>query len=154
MMKILRYIFLAFLFLGVLPAAAEKNPPAPPTDEMVKELQDFKIKYLIQEMDLPADKQADFTRIYTQYCQSNSALFKDMFSRFTAMKAKKQPTDADYLALAERMASFKSREGQLENNCFQQLKTLLTPSQLFKLKKAESKFDHKVREMRGKKHKK
>lgn len=154
MTKQLRYILLVLLTAFCGSAYAEKQPPAPPTDDMVKELQEFKIKYLIQEMDLPADKQAEFRRIYTQYGQQQSQLFKDMFSRFKSMKAKKEPTDADYSALAERMASFKSREGALENNCFQQLKSVLTPCQLFQLKKAESKFDRKVRDMhRKKKHK-
>ncbi|MBP3298545.1 MAG: hypothetical protein J6L73_02555 [Muribaculaceae bacterium] len=145
---------LLILFFCLTAVAGAFAQPQPDTAEKRKELQEFKVKYFIQEIDLPADKQPEFTRLYNQYDQSREALFAEMGSRFKAMRAKDEPTDADYLVTAEAMAGFKSREGELEKNFFQQLKTLLTPKQLFQLKKAEHKFQRKVMEMQKPRHKK
>lgn len=86
--------------------------------EKRKELQDFKMKYFIQEADISADKQQEFIRLYNQYDQNREMLFKDMGAKFKAMRANNNPTDADYIGTAEAMAAFKSREGELEKNFF------------------------------------
>lgn len=139
-----------FLILLVAVSAAFTSfANNPESAEKRKELQDFKMKYFIQEADIPADKQQEFTRLYNQYDQNREALFKEMEVRFKAMRGKNNPTDADYIGTAEAMASFKSREGDLEKNFFQQLRTLLTPKQLYMLKKAEHKFQRKVMEMQN-----
>lgn len=140
--------FLLILLMAVSAAFsgfADNNESA----EKRKELQDFKMKYFIQEAEIPADKQQEFIRLYNQYDQNRENLFKDMGAKFKAMRGKNSPTDADYIGTAEAMASFKSREGDLEKNFFQQLRTLLTPKQLYMLKKAEHKFQRKVMEMQN-----
>lgn len=145
MQKILLIIVLAIC--GCMPVMAD---PASDAAAQRKELQDFKLKYFIKEMDLSADKQQEFIRLYTQYDQSREALFNDIRSRYKAIKGKTAPTDADYLGIAEAMASFKAKEGDLEKSFFGQLKTILSPKQLYQLKKAEHKFQRKCMELQHK----
>lgn len=130
--------------------------PKEPKAEMLKELQEFKIKYLIQEMELTEDQQQKFTKLYTQYDNERSALFRDVHRRSKAMRNNDNPTDTDYLVAAENMATAKCREGELEKTYFAKFKTMLTPKQLYTLKRAEHKFNRKLREMKkkGPKHKK
>lgn len=122
---------------------------------MLKELQEFKIKYLIQEMELPADKQAEFTTVYTQYDNERSALFHELLQRHKSIRKNANPTDTEYMVAAESIATAKSREGALEQKYYNKFKTSLSPKQLYHLKRAEKKFDRKLGEMRkkGGKHK-
>ena len=147
-----RTLLTAFAFiLTILSSSAQGKEP---TDEMLKELQEFKIKYLIQEMDLPADKQAEFTKIYAQYDNERSALFRELMQRHRSIRHNHNPTDTEYMVAAETMASGKAREGGLEQKYFNKLKTLLSSKQLYQMKCAEKKFEHKLGEMHRKKSKK
>ena len=143
--KIITIVLLCIM--SVAPAVAQHSGKSA---RMRAELQEFKIKYLIQEIDLPADKHADFTIIYTQFDHDRESLFDDMGTRFKAFKNKEGHSDAEYSGMAEAMAVFKYREGDLEKSCFQQLKTLLTPKQLYLLKHAEHKFHRKIMDMQRK----
>ena len=74
--KIITIVLLCIM--SVAPAVAQHSGKSA---RMRAELQEFKIKYLIQEIDLPADKQADFTKIYTQFDHDRESLFDDMGDR-------------------------------------------------------------------------
>lgn len=143
-------LFVTLLMCSVSAMAEPKEPSA----EKLKELQEFKIKYLIQEMDLSADKQAEFTKLYTAYDNERSTLFRDIFQRAKSMHQNQNPTDTEYMVAAESMATAKAREGALEQKYFNKLKTILTPKQLYNLKHAEQKFDRKLNEQRNKSKKK
>lgn len=143
-----RTLLIALTFiLTVLSASAQGKEP---TDEMLKELQEFKIKYLIQEMDLPADRQTEFTKVYTQYDNERSALFRELMQRHRSIRHNNNPTDTEYMVAAEAMATAKAREGGLEQKYFNKFKTMLTPKQLYQLKRAEKKFERKLGEMHKK----
>lgn len=124
--------------------------PKEPTAEMLKELQEFKIKYLIQEMDLPTEKQAEFAKIYTQYENERAALFREFHRDYRSIKNNANPTDTEYTDAAESMATAKYREGDLEKRYFNKLNTILNPKQLYIMKCSEKKFDHKLRQTKGK----
>lgn len=143
-----RYLLLFFTLL--ICSVAGMAEPKEPSAEKLKELQEFKIKYLIQEMDLPADKQAEFTKIYTMYDNERSTLFRDFFQRDKSIRHNQNPTETDYMVAAESMATAKAREGALEQKYFNKLKTILSPKQLYNLKRAEYKFDRKLNEQRHK----
>lgn len=147
-MKMTRYIFLLLTML--LYSANLMAEPKEPSAEKLKELQEFKIKYLIQEMDLAADKQAEFTQIYTQYDNERTSLFRSNFQVFKGMHKKQNPTDAEYLNAAEVMATAKMKEGSLEQKYFNKLRSVLTPKQIYTLKRAEQKFERKLNEQRHK----
>lgn len=141
-----KYLIILLLTFICIPATGYTQPKEP-TAEMIKELQDFKIKYLIQEMELPTDKQAEFSKIYTQYDRERNTLFHQLYLNSRATRKNTSPSDAEYLETAESMATAKAREGDLEQSYFRQFKTFLTPKQLYKMKCAEKKFDHKLKEM-------
>lgn len=143
--------FLLFIFaIFTLTQAAVAEPKDEPNAEKLKELQEFKVKYLCQEMDLPADKQAEFSKLYMQYENERSTLFRELHKNFKHLSKSQSHTDVDYANAAEKMASAKSREGDLEMKYFNIFKTMLTPKQLYLMKRAEDKFDRKLGEMHRK----
>lgn len=144
-----RFLLILITLISLTPAALAE-PKDEPTAEMLKELQEFKVKYLTQEMDLPADKQSEFTKLYMQYENERSALFRDLHKRFRSMCKIQTPSDAEYMSAAESMSTAKAREGELEKKYFNKFKIILTPKQLYNMKRAEGKFDRKLDEMRRK----
>lgn len=145
-----RFLLLFFALTLFMPTAMAE-PKDEPTAEMLKDLQEFKIKYLIQETGLPVEKQTEFTKIYTQYENERAALFRELHQRFKSMHKNQNPTDTEYMVAAESMATAKAREGELEKKYYNKLKTILSPKQLYLLKSSERRFDRKLGEMRRKK---
>lgn len=138
-----KQILILFSLILSLAAFAQKGGN---WEAKIKEIQEYKIQYLIQEMDLPSDKQAEFTRLYTAYDNARTALFRSFMQQDKAMKAKENPSEADYAEAAQAMATAKLREGELENSYYLQFKQMLTPKQLYNMKRAENRFEHKLRE--------
>lgn len=138
---------LLFCLLALTPAYADK-PDNAQREQQRKELIDFKIKYLIKEVDVPADKQAEFERLYRKMEDERAALFREVYRR--AKLINKNSTDSEILAVADLIAVAKQREGGMEVRYYQEFKKFLTPRQLLNLKRAEGRFNRKVMEMRGK----
>lgn len=138
-------LILLTLLISVVPAMADNKEPSA---DKLKELREFKIKYLIQEMELPTDKQAEFTKLYTQYESERISLFKELHQRAKSVKNNANATDTDYSLAAEAIATARTREGELEAKYFQKFKAMLTPKQLYQLKRSEQKFERKLGEMK------
>lgn len=147
-------LLLSFIIIltTLLPCAAQGKGNAG-HEQMRKELLDFKVKYLMQEINLAADKQPEFERLYRQMEAERHNLFKNIPAKVDAVAKNADASDAELLSTADAMAALKQREGALEMNYFQQFKKMLTPRQAFELKRAEQKFNRKVMEMRGRRHK-
>lgn len=152
--------FLLTLLLVLLATAAsapqafaqKKNEGRKSRAEMMQEVREFKIKYLIQECEIPKDKQDDFIRIYYDLEDERIALAKETIDARKAIKKKQNPTDEDYLHVADLITDFHSKEGAVEKSYYNQLKKILTPKQLYQLKISEHRFNDKLMKMRkGKK---
>lgn len=146
-------VVIAAVAIGIAPSFAQKDGGnhSKRHAEMMRELQEFKIKYLIQEAQITKEQQPEFVRIYTELNNAKMSLFKTYHDNQKSLKAKASPTDEDYNKVSEEMAGSKSAEGALDMKCYQQLKKLLTPHQLYKLKEAEMKFNRKMMKMRDQK---
>lgn len=130
-------------------AQAQKKTNNP--EDFKKELQEFKLKYLLQEMDLQGDKQKEFVQLYSKYDEERDKVFREIGQKTKALKNMAKPTENDYMNVVDAMTEAKVKEGELEKNYTAQFKKFLTAEQLYKLKHAEHKFMKKVMEMRGKK---
>lgn len=149
----MKRIILALFAITMIAVQAVAEPKEP-TADMLKELQEFKIKYLIQEMELPTEKQAEFTKLYSQYENERASLFRELHQRNKSIRKNSSPTDTEYQVAAESMANARYREGELETKYFNKFKTMLSPKQLYLLKRSEQKFERKLGEMKHKQNKK
>ena len=61
-----------------------------------------------------------------------------------AIKKNKEATDLEYEKLAEAQFEQKAREAKIELKYLKEFKTILTPRQLIKLKKAERDFSREL----------
>lgn len=113
--------------------------------EWFKELRQYKHSFLAKELELTKEQEAKFFPIYDEM---DDALWK--VNRETRglerkiAKANGKVSDLEYEKAAEAMFETKSKEGAIEKQYFAKLKSVLTPKQLFQLKRAERKFTDKL----------
>lgn len=113
-----------------------------------KELREFKMKFLAQEMELKEDQKNKF---YTLY-QEMSDRMKEVYKESVAMKRKisgmQDVSEDDYKKLrdAEQKAADQAKE--IEKEYDKKFSEFLTQKQLYKLKEAEKEFRNKIKEMR------
>lgn len=156
--RILRRLVMALLIgflVGTAPADAQKNGDnGKKRAEMMKELQEFKIKYLIQEAGITPEQQPEFIKLYTEMDNAKLNMFKARRESRKALSKNPSPTDEDYNRVSEEMADAKNAEGAIDKSYYLQFKKLLSPKQLYKMKDAEARFNHKMMHMRKNRDKK
>lgn len=119
---------------------------------MWKELQEFKIKFLAQEIDLKDDQKERFAELYNEMTQKRMDCFKETRSLEKKIKdLKDKASDEDYKAVSEAMDKARTQDAEIERQYDEKFSEFLTSKQLYKLKQAEGKFRDKMAEMRGKK---
>lgn len=144
----------AVLLLSSAVVSAQKADGGKKCKEWHKEMQDFKYKFLIQEIGLEEDKQKMFVELYSKMEAEERAIGKEARSVSKKINDKGTATNEEYAAAAETLAETKLKEGQLEKRYFDKFKTFLTDKQLYLLKAAERKFNKKLMKMHGKKDRK
>lgn len=135
---------------GLTSVMAQK-PGRGDRDKMMKELQEFKLKYLAQEMELEGDKQEKFFTLYNEMTEKRMKCMAEAWQLERKVKHSKDATEADYEAAAEAMNKAKAEDAALEKSYDDKFAEFLSQKQIYKMKAAENEFRKKMSEMRGKK---
>lgn len=129
------------------PAFAQEKSKDPKT--MRKEILEFKMKFLAQEMDLREDQQKRFFDLYTQMSNEKAKLFRE--TRQLEKKIDNNASEAEYEAVSRAITAAKEKDAEIDRRYDAKFSEFLTSKQLFKMKSAEKKFRQKMHEMRHKK---
>ena len=109
------------------------------------EMREYKHDFIAKELGLSDEQKEKFFPIY---CEMEAATFKlNKETRELEKKInenKQGASDIEYEKAAEAMFELKAKEGAIEESYLPQLKAVLLPAQLFKLKIAERKFTREV----------
>lgn len=135
------------LLIIAIPATAQKKS----RPEMWKEMQEFKIKFLSQEMELKDSQIKQFSEVYMKMSEEKGALFRETRKLERKLKSNKEATDEDYAAMSKQLTEVKERDAAIDKKYDAQFAEFLTPKQIFKMKAAEEKFREKMHQMRHKK---
>ncbi|MDE6532976.1 MAG: periplasmic heavy metal sensor [Muribaculaceae bacterium] len=119
--------------------------------QMMKELQEFKMKFLAQEMELREDQQAKFFELYNEMSVKRRDCMRAAWRMERKVKKASDATEADYQAAAEAMNKAKSEDVAIEKSYDEKFSEFLSPKQIYKMKAAEQEFRNKMSEMRNKK---
>lgn len=120
-----------------------------------KEVLEFKMKYLAQEMELSEDQQKKFFELYDNLDKDVRAIFKDVRVKEKKVKADgAKATEADYSDLNKARTDAKTKLAEIEKTYDAKFSTFLSKKQIVKMKEAESEFRKKMKEMHHKKKKK
>jgi len=142
------YILLFLAILAIVPAVAQSRH-GNHRDDKRKELREYKMKYLAQEMELSEDDQKHFFEVYNQLSDERAAVKKQIRGLDRKVRDK-TATEADYDALNKAKEKF----AEIDKKYDAKFATFLTGKQIFKMKEAEAAFMKKMREMRAKGRKK
>lgn len=153
-MKRITFIF-ALLCAFVLSAEAQPATPVGKKREaMRKEMREFKMKFLAQEMELKGDARDEFFDVYGEMDEERGRLFCQTRALERRVRDDKNASDADYAAASKALAEAKAKDAEIEKKYDAKFATFLTQKQIFKMKCSEEKFRQKLREMHHKKGKK
>lgn len=147
-MKRLFAILLGMLLIFAAPMAAQQKKGRA---EMWKEMQEFKIKFLSQEMELKDNQIKQFSDVYMKMSEEKGALFRETRKLERKLKSNKEATDEDYAAMSKQLTEVKERDAAIDKKYDALFADFLTSKQIFKMKAAEEKFREKMHQMRHKK---
>ena len=144
-------LLILLLVVGcVAPAAAQKNGKHD-RDKMMKELREYKIKFLAQEMDLEGEQKTRFAELYNEMSEKRTECMRDAWKMERALKKNKDASEADYQAVTDAMTKAKAEDAAIEKTYDEKFAKFLSQKQIFKMKEAENEFRKKMSEMRHKK---
>lgn len=144
---------LVLLFLGLVASGAvyAQKHGGKSREEMRKDLCEFKMKFMAQEMDLKEDQQKQFSEVYTRMSNERFKLFEQTRSLERKLKKDDNATEEDYANFSRAMTETKEKDMEIEKRYDAELSKFLTGKQIFKMKRAEEKFRQKMSEMKHKK---
>lgn len=115
--------------------------------EMHKEIQEFKIGYLAQEMELNGKDKEKFEALYTKMSAEKRKLYRDTRQLERRVKSGKDISDADYDKAVKALTQAKEKDAAIDKKYDAEFAKFLTSKQIFKMKSAEQEFRSKMRKM-------
>lgn len=143
-------ILLGSMMFGAF--AQGKCPGRRPDPKMWKEIQEYKMKFLAQEMDLPKDKQQKFFDLYSEMSEKKRKLFDDVKCCEMALEKDENASDKDYEDAFRKLTAAKEKDAALEKEYDKKFSKILTSRQIYKMKQGEEKFRRKMARMHHKHH--
>ncbi|MDE6382250.1 MAG: hypothetical protein K2L57_05210 [Muribaculaceae bacterium] len=142
-------LLMALLMCVAIPVAAQHK--CKDKEAMRREVREFKMKFLAQEMDLKEDQQKQFFEVYTQMSEEKTRTVSEARRLEKKLAASKDASEAEYEAVSKAITEAKEKDAEIEKRYDGKFAQFLTPKQIFRMKAAEEKFRDKIHEMRHKK---
>jgi Spy/CpxP family protein refolding chaperone len=149
-MKKLILLIILVLTVAVSPVAAQNKSKAE-RQQMWQEMQEFKLKFISQEIELKEDQQKKFTELYSQKSEEKRKVFHEIRTLEKKLKNNKDADDAEYASVMRSISAAKDKDAEIEKKYDEKFATVLTAKQIYKLREAEEKFRQKLQEMKHKK---
>lgn len=130
-------------------AFAQKNKDKS-REEMRKELREFKIKFMAQEMDLKEDQQKQFIEVYGKMSDERMQLFEKTKRLEHKIKKEGDASEEEYAKVSKALTEAKEKDTEIEKRYDAEFSKFLSSKQIFLMKSAEEKFRQKMSEMRHK----
>lgn len=139
-------VILIIIALMLLPIALfAQKPSAREREAWMKEMQQVKNEYIARKLDLSEEQKTKFLPLYNRMDEEmRQAAEQAMKMEREVRKKGKQATDLEYEKAAEAQFELKGKENVIEMKYFKDFKKMLSPCQLFKLKKAERDFSREL----------
>lgn len=117
-------------------------------EKMFREVQEFKMKYLAQEMDLSEVQKKKFFEVYEEMDKDRRECYQEAMEADRKLKKNKDATEADYQKVTEAFNKANTEWAVQEKDYNAKLSEFLSQKQIYKMKEAENSFKAKLDEMR------
>lgn len=149
------YIFAIIMLAAVGALSAQPRANDKDKGRMIKEVQEFKMKYLAQEMDLKEDQQEEFFKLYEEMAKEKRDVYKNAEQMEKKLKDSPDATEEDYQSVTEAINKANAENAEIEKRYEEKFSQFLTSKQIYKMKEAEKSFRNRIQEMRqSKRHEK
>ena len=144
LLLLILFISAAFSFQAL--AQPKRDPD--PDPKMMKEITEYKMKFLAQEMDLKEDQKEKFVELYQKMSEERMQNFRRM--RQLEDSLKENASEEDYKKASDGIADLKLADARIEKEYDAKFAKFLSQKQIYKMKEAEEKFRRKMHDMRQK----
>lgn len=153
-MKRIFFIIIALLtVVGI--ASAQNREKRGPNPKMWQEIQEFKMKFLAQEMELKKDQQQQFFDLYSEMSEKKRVVFDEMRRTQREIDKKEDATDKDYEEATAKINNLREKMSDIDKEYNAKFSKFLTQRQIYKMNEGEEKFREKMSKMHyGGKHRK
>ena len=142
-----KFTFLILMIIAALtPVLAQRNGKG--HGAMRREVHEFKLKFLAQEMELREDQQKQFFELYNQMTEEKAKVFRETRALEKKITGSANVSDAEYEQVSKAITAAKEKDADIDKRYDEKLRQFLSPKQIFKMKEAEEKFRKKMHEMR------
>ena len=146
-MRKIYILLLALIF--ALPAFSQKSQSREKREDMRREMHEFKMKFIAQEIELQESQQKRFFEVYDRMLAERRKLFKA--TRGIEKRLREgNPSEQEYTEACRAMTEAKEKDAEIEKKYDAIFSEFLTSKQVYKMKDAEEKFRNKMHEMRHK----
>lgn len=146
---------IAIMLITVLPLSAQhKGAKSEDRAKWEAEMLQYKHDVLAKELGLKDEQKVQFFALYDALDRDRRALYAKTRQTHNALKNKANVTDVQYVEAAKLDYTTSVNVANLELKYFNEYQKVLTPKQLFKLKRAEGKIMERLREQAMKSSKK
>ena len=136
------------MMLCALGAAFAQEDDAAKRDKIYREVQEFKMNYLAQEMDLSEDQKKKFIEVYEEMNESRHQCFKEAMHMDRKLKKDKDASEEDYAKVTEAFSKANAQWAEMEKAYNEKFSEFLSQKQIYKMKEAENSFRVKLEEMK------
>lgn len=140
-------LFILILFAGVSLAIAHDDDPVK-REKMFREVQEFKMKYLAQEMELSELQKKKFFELYEEMCASKKECFQEAVVMDRRIKKDKNASEADYQQVSNAFNEANANWAKIQKEYDEKFSQFLSQKQIYKMKEAEANFRAKFEEMK------
>ena len=149
-------LILSMLMVLLVPAMGQEKAPEGKRGksnhaEMMRKVQEYKVKYLVQEMGLTGDTEKQFREVYGRMSAERGEIFRESRQIEKRIAKSQDASDADYAAATKALTAAREKDAEIEKKYDAEFSKFLTPKQIFKMKSAEAEFFERMRKMRKKK---
>lgn len=141
------YIVLLLLIAGAVQGFAQ-DKGGQDRGKMIKEVQEFRMKYIAQEIDLKDDQKAKFFELYSDMSKKRRECFKKV--RDLENKLKKSgdaASEVEYQQMMESLTKAKAEAAEIEKTYDEKFSDFLSQKQIYKMKEAEKEFNKRAESM-------
>lgn len=117
-------------------------------EKMVREVQEFKMKYLAQEMDLSEQQKKRFFELYEEMSLKKQECYKEALQLDRELKNEKDASEEDYEQVTSAYNKANAQWSEEEKVYNEQFADFLSQKQIYKMREAENNFRVKLDEMR------
>ncbi len=143
-----KILLLLIALVGIAGSALAHPDGKGPDEKKLKELREYKIKYLAQEMELTDEQKPKFVELYNKMSDERKANFDKL--KAAERKLKGNPSEAEYKTQTDIISNCKLRDAQIVKEYDAKFEKFLSAKQLYKMKEAEETFRKRMREMHQK----